>query len=46
MRSEVLVVDCLDSVWASEFQIKKEAIRRSLQAEFKEIGIEQIRFIS
>jgi len=46
LKDRILVVDCLNSVWASEFQIKKEKIISQINQSLGKGLVEKIRFIS
>lgn len=46
IKNKILFVDCLNSVWANEFQMKEGAILEKLKKKFKGLTIEKIRFNS
>ncbi len=45
-KNKTLVVDCLNSIWASEFQLKQAKIIEAINKHFKKEAVERIRFIS
>lgn len=45
LTNEILFVDCLNSIWANELQIKEERILKAVREKFKKSEIERIRFI-
>ncbi|MFH0852080.1 MAG: DUF721 domain-containing protein [bacterium] len=46
LKDKTLVVDCLNSVWASELQAKQIKIIEWMNKKVKKDGLEKIRFIS
>lgn len=46
IKKEVLLVDCLNSVWANELQMKEKIILEKIKKAFKDIAVEKIKFIS
>lgn len=46
LKGGVLLVDCLNSVWASELNFKKEPIRKYLNANFKKEIVKEIKFLA
>lgn len=46
LKNQALIVDCLNSVWANELQIKEKIILGQIRQKFSKLPIEQIRFIS
>ncbi len=45
-KDKILIVDCLSSSWASEFQFKKREIIDEANKIFKKAAVDDIRFIS
>lgn len=45
IESKTIMVDCLNSVWANEFQFKEENILNKIKEKF-ELEVEKIRFVS
>jgi len=46
LKDKILIVDCLNSVWASELQMKQERIKDDLNGNLKKDAVERIKFIS
>ncbi len=46
LKNKILIVDCLNSTWASEFQLKQIKIINYINNIFKKELIEKIRFIN
>jgi predicted nucleic acid-binding Zn ribbon protein len=46
LKDKVLTVDCLNSVWASELQIKQPMISARINRKFGKEMVQRIRFIS
>ena len=46
LKKEILSVDCLNSVWANELQMRESAILKKIKKEFKDVKIERIKFRS
>lgn len=46
IKDKVLLVDCLNSIWANEMQMKEKIIMERLKRSFPKMGIERIKFIS
>lgn len=46
LKNEVLVVDCLNSVWANELKLRELRILEEIKKRNKQIKIEKISFIS
>lgn len=46
LKDRILIVDCLNSVWACQLQLKQEAIVSCLNKALKKQTVEKIRFIS
>ncbi|OGZ33579.1 MAG: hypothetical protein A2Y98_01435 [Candidatus Portnoybacteria bacterium RBG_19FT_COMBO_36_7] len=46
LKNKTLIVDCLNSVWASELQIKQLQIIKQINGNFSRELVERIRFIS
>lgn len=46
IKDEVLLADCLNSVWANELQMKEKIILEKIKKAFKGITVEKIKFIS
>jgi len=46
IENKTLVIDCLNSVWASELRLKEKTILKEIKKRFKESNVEKIRFIS
>ena len=44
--NKILFIDCLNSVWANEMQIKEERVLKLVKEKFKRSEIERIRFFS
>lgn len=47
IKNGVLLVDCLNSIWANELQMKEDLILAKVKSQpAKPVGLEKIRFIS
>jgi len=46
LKDKILIVDCLNSSWASEFQLKKEKIINQINHFFCREIVKEIKFIS
>ncbi len=46
LKNKVLMVDCLNSVWANEFRLRELRILGEIRKRNKQIKIEKISFIS
>lgn len=46
LKNKVLMVDCLNSAWASEFQLKQEKIINQINYSFHKEIVKEIKFIS
>lgn len=46
LKNQVLTVDCLNSVWANELQMKEPLILGELGKKFRKMQISRIRFIN
>ena len=46
LKNEVLVVDCLNSIWANELKLRELRILEEIKKRNKQIKIEKISFIS
>jgi len=46
LQNKILIVDCLNSVWANEFQMKEQELLREINKKYKNALVEKIRFIS
>lgn len=46
LKNKVLFVDCLNSVWANEFQMKEVRLMKGIHGNFRASDIERIRFIN
>lgn len=46
LKNKVLIVDCLNSCWASEFQLRQAEIIEKTNRRMKKNSVEKIRFIS
>jgi len=46
IKNEVLLVHCLNSVWANELQMKERIILEKIRKAFRNIVVERIKFIS
>lgn len=46
IKNEVLLVHCLNSVWANELQMKERIILEKIRKAFRDIVVERIKFIS
>ena len=45
-KNKILVIDCLNSVWASEFNLRREKLMRWLKKKLGRDKIEKIKIIS
>jgi len=45
LKNKTLIIDCLNSVWASELQFKQEIIINQVNKFFNKEAIKEIRFI-
>lgn len=46
LKNKTLIVDCLNSCWASELQLKQAEILAKINTRLKKSPVEKIRFIS
>jgi predicted nucleic acid-binding Zn ribbon protein len=46
LKDKTLIVDCMNSVWASELQLKQTKIIEEINKKFSKELVEKIRFIS
>lgn len=46
LKNKILTVDCLNSAWACQLQLKQESIISCLNKSLKKQVVEKIRFIS
>lgn len=46
IKNKILFVECLNSVWANELQMKEKIILEKIKGKLKKISVEKIKFIS
>lgn len=44
IKNKILFVDCSNSVWANELQMKEKDILQKLKKSFKDLAVEKIKF--
>ncbi len=46
LKNKILTIDCLNSAWACQLQLKQESVISRLNESLKKQAVEKIRFIS
>jgi len=46
LSRDFLIISCLNSLWANEFQLRADSLRRALEEKYPKIKIKNLRFIS